>query len=293
MAKLLVTDALRSQFAKEVASLEIGGLAIELKQVTSGKGIPKFKVVLTRKPDASVGEVLSEGEHRCVALAAFLAELSTTNASSAIVFDDPVSSLDHNHREAVAKRLALEGQRRQVIVFTHDIAFLFMLDACRRADPATQLSIRSVSKGEDHAGHCNDNPPMRAQPLMKVIETMQNRLDAEKNLLERGEQEITVRSLQEQLRTTWERAVEEVVSPVFKRLSNEVKTAGLAKMTVITLADCKAMRAAFGRCSALLHSEAAALNTPLPGPDRIQAEITALLDWVNALQQRQNGIRQV
>lgn len=297
VAKQLVTDALRSQFAKEVAHLEIAALAIELKQVSSGKGIPKFRVALTRKPDANVGEVLSEGEHRCVALAAFLAELATTNSSSAIVFDDPVSSLDHNHRKAVAARLAREGPHRQVIVFTHDIAFLFMLDeACRKADPATQLTIRSVSRGQDHAGHCNDNPPMRAQPLLSVIETMQNRLNGEKILHDRGEQdkwETTVRSLQEQLRTTWERAVEEIISPVLKRLSNEVNTPGLIKLTAITLADCEAMRAAFGRCSALLHSEAAALNTPLPDPGKIQAEITALRDWVNALQQRQNSIKPV
>lgn len=297
IAKQLVTDTLRTQFAREVAALGIADLAIELKQVNSGKGIPKFKVALMRKPDANVGEVLSEGEHRCVALAAFLAELATTDSRSAIVFDDPVSSLDHMHRKAVAARLAREGQHRQVIVFTHDIAFLFMLDeVCRKGDPATQLTVRSVSKGQEHAGYCNDNPPMRAQPLHMVIQTMQNRLNAERVLHERGEQdrwEITVRSLQEQLRTTWERAVEEVISPVLKRLSNEVSTPGLAKLTAVTLADCEAMRAAFGRCSALLHSEAAGLNNPPPHPDAVQAEITALQNWVNDLQQRQNGIRPV
>ncbi len=50
---------------------------------------------MPRSAAEPVGKVLSEGEHRCVALAAFLAELSTIDAQSAIVFDDPVSSLDH------------------------------------------------------------------------------------------------------------------------------------------------------------------------------------------------------
>ena len=295
VAKQLVTDNLRAQFAKEVAALGIADLAIELKQVSSGKGVPKFKVALTRKPDANVAEVLSEGEHRCVALAAFLAELATTNSRSAIVFDDPVSSLDHMHRKAVAARLAREGQHRQVIVFTHDIAFLFMLDEiCRKGDPATQLTVRSVSKGQEHAGYCNDNPPMRAQPLHMVIQTMQNRLNAERVLHERGEQdrwEITVRSMQEQLRTTWERAVEEVISPVLKRLSNEVNTPGLAKLTVVTVADCETMRAAFGRCSVLLHSEPVGLNNPLPLPDGVEAEFTALRKWIEDVQQRHNAVR--
>ena len=56
--------------------------------------MPFFQVRLINKPSEPVGKVLSEGEHRCVALAAFLAELSTIDAQSAIVFDDPVSSLD-------------------------------------------------------------------------------------------------------------------------------------------------------------------------------------------------------
>jgi energy-coupling factor transporter ATP-binding protein EcfA2 len=297
IAQQVVTDALRAQFAREVAKLDIGTLAIELKQERSNYGIPKFRVVLTRKPTANVGDVLSEGEHRCVALAGFLAELATTESKSAIVFDDPVSSLDHCHREAIAKRLAAEGQHRQIIVFTHDIAFLFLLDeACRENMPATHVGVRCVSRGPDFAGYCNDNPPLRAMPLSKVINGMQHRLDHEKVHYERGDQaawETTVRSLQEQLRTTWERAVEEAVGPVLKRLGNKVATGGLAKLTAITLDDCRSMRDAFGRCSALLHSEAASLNKPLPAPDKVQAEITALGEWVDSIHRRQDAIRLV
>lgn len=293
--EILVTNALRAQFAKEVARIGVAALAIELKQEKSAYGIPRFKVALTRKPDANVGEVLSEGEHRCVALAAFLAELATIDTKSAIVFDDPVSSLDHMHREAVANRLADEGQQRQVIVFTHDIAFLFLLDeACRDPDRNTRFAIRSISKGQDHAGFCNANPALKAQPLHSVIDSMQARLNNERVHYDRGNQEAweqTVRSLQEQLRTTWERAVEEAISPVLKRLSNKVMTLGLAKITVITIQDCETMRAAFGRCSELLHSEAAGLNKPLPAPDKIEAEITTMRDWINSIEQRQNATK--
>lgn len=43
----------------------------------------------------------------------FWPELSTIDAQSAIVFDDPVSSLDHLHRDRVAVRLAEAGQTRR------------------------------------------------------------------------------------------------------------------------------------------------------------------------------------
>lgn len=297
VAEALVTNALRAQFAIEVGRIGVTGLAIELKQERSAYGIPRFKVALTRNPAAGVGDVLSEGEHRCVALAAFLAELATSDSKSAIVFDDPVSSLDHMHREAVAKRLIEESVDRQVIVFTHDIAFLFLLDeACREADPKPQLAIRSISRGRDAAGFCNTDPPFKARPLADVICAMQSRLDNERVHHDRGNHaqwEVTVRSLQEQLRTCWERAVEDTVAPVLRRLSHKVTTPGLVRMTAITRQDCEDMRDAYGRCSALLHSEARELNAPLPTAEAVQAEITVLKAWVDSVVQRQKAVAPV
>lgn len=297
IAESLVTDALRAQFAREIGWIGVASLAIELKREKSLYGVPRFKVALTRKPTAGVGAVLSEGEYRCVALAAFLAELATSESRSAIVFDDPVSSLDHMHRAAVAQRLAKEAVHRQTIVFTHDIAFLFMLDeACRDIDPQPAMTIKTISRGLDNTGFCNAEPPMRARPLAQVIDAMQRRLDNERIKYDRGEQaewEMTVRSLQEQLRTSWERAVEDAVGPVLRRLSNKVSTDGLVKVTAITVKDCEDVRDAFGRCSALLHSEARELNKPLPTPDKVQAEIAALKSWVESLATKQKAIKPV
>jgi energy-coupling factor transporter ATP-binding protein EcfA2 len=297
IAEALVTNALRAQFAKEVGRIGVASLAIELKRERSAYGIPRFKVALTGKPSAGVGAVLSEGEYRCVALAAFLAELATSDSRSAIVFDDPVSSLDHMHRENLAKRLAEEAIHRQVIVFTHDIAFLFLLDeACADVEPRPTMTIKSISRGQDNTGYCNADPPLRARPLAMVIDGMQGRLNNERIHYNRGNQpewETTVRSLQEHLRTSWERAVEDAVAPVLRRLSNKILTPGLVKLTAITLKDCEEVRDAFGRCSALLHSEARGLNTPLPLPDRVQAEITALKTWVESVVQKQKAIKPV
>lgn len=294
IAEKLVTNALRAQFAKEVDRLGVAGLAIELRQERTAQGVPLFRVCLIKKPNATVGEILSEGEHRCVALAAFMAEMATTDSRSAIVFDDPVSSLDHMHREAVAKRLAEEGQQRQMIVFTHDIAFLFLLyENCR--EKGTHIAFRSINRGTEFAGFCDPNPPPNAQPVGKVIDGMKRYLNDRKVHYERGKQEewyLTVKSLQEQLRTTWERAVEDALSPVIKRLANKVDTKGLPKLTVLTMDDCKVMRQAYGRCSALLHSTSEAINKPLPNPVVVEGEITALGKWVENIQQRQDKVEE-
>ena len=292
LADGLVTNALRAQFSKEVNRLGVAGLAIELRQARTTYGVPHFRVSLIRQPDARVGQILSEGEHRCVALAAFLAELATTESGSAIVFDDPVSSLDHMHREAVAERLADEGHRRQIVIFTHDLAFLFLLDQkCR--DKGTHVAFRCITRTDDFAGFCQQDPPARAQPLDRVVDGMQRQLDNEKLHYSRGDHEKwerTVDSLQRRLRSSWERAVEEAVGPVVKRLSNKVETKGLAKVITLTMDDCTKMRQAYGRCSTLLHSSADALNPPLPTPETIESEIVALRQWVDDVQRRQDKI---
>jgi energy-coupling factor transporter ATP-binding protein EcfA2 len=293
IAQALVTNRLRGRFAIEVDKLGVAGLAIELQQAKTTAGVPFFQVRLINKPSESVGKVLSEGEHRCVALAAFLAELSTIDAPSAIVFDDPVSSLDHLHRDRVAARLAEAGQTRQVIVFTHDMAFLLLLDeACRATKDreATPVAYRLISRGTENAGYCHQDPPANVMPIDKVIDGMKTHLANVKIHHERGDQAKWLRevtSFQDQLRTTWERAVEEVVGPVIRRLSRKVDTTGLIKLTVLTDADCAAMREAFGRCSALLHSQPGEINPRLPPPSVIEAEIDVLERWIADIRTRQ------
>ncbi|TXH19930.1 MAG: hypothetical protein E6R00_01085 [Gammaproteobacteria bacterium] len=295
IAQALVTDALRAQFAREVASFEIAGLAVELRQQNSVQGIPRFKVALTRKPTAAVGQVLSEGEYRCVALAAFMAELATTENKSSIVLDDPVSSLDHMHREAVAERLVVEAAHRQVIVFTHDLAFLFELNrAADNAQPKPPVAISSISRGADKAGFCRSEPPFKARRVSDITTSLTNQLAGERYHFEQGnhdEWRKSVKSIAATLRDTWEIAVEEAVGHVIRRLSNEVKTPGLVKLTAITVPDCEAMRDGFGRCSELLHSAAAALNRPLPRPEALTAEIDALAAWADSLRQRQSAAK--
>ena len=291
IAQALVTDALRVQFAREVASFGIAGLAVELQQQNSVQGIPRFKVALTRNPRATVGHVLSEGEHRCVALAAFMAELAITESKSGIVFDDPISSLDHMHREAVAKRLVAEAAHRQVVVFTHDLAFLFELNrAADDAQPKPPVAISSINRGADKAGFCRNESPFKARSVSTITTSLSNQLAGERYHFDQGnldEWSKSVKSIASTLRDTWEFAVEEAVGCVIRRLTNKVNTANLVKLTAITVTDCEVMRNGFARCSELLHSSAATLNRPLPSPEELTAEIDTLAAWADSLRKRQ------
>jgi len=74
-------------------------------------------------PGHGLGEILSEGEQKVVALADFLAEASLKPDRSPIVLDDPVTSLDHKRLQHVVDRLVELSRGRQMVVFTHDIWF--------------------------------------------------------------------------------------------------------------------------------------------------------------------------
>lgn len=115
---------------------------------------------LTRAPGVELPKVVSEGEQRCLSIAAFFAELSTADDNSGIVFDDPVSSLDYKWREGVARRLVEESKTRQVIVFTHDVVFLLFLKQFARELGVGQFDqhVRQLSTG---AGVCEEELPGR------------------------------------------------------------------------------------------------------------------------------------
>ena len=81
--------------------------------------VTRRKLVASYKPN----QVLSEGEQKALALADFLAEVTSVPASSPVVFDDPITSMDYRRIHEVCDRiLALAGDH-QIIVFTHNIWF--------------------------------------------------------------------------------------------------------------------------------------------------------------------------
>lgn len=96
-------------------------LRVKLEKGQSSKGKSPYKVVLDTEDKARKHpqDILSEGEQRIVALAAFFADATGRDELTPIVIDDPISSLDYNYEESATKRIVELAKNRQVIVFTH------------------------------------------------------------------------------------------------------------------------------------------------------------------------------
>ena len=99
----------------------------------------------------SVTRILSEGEQKIIAIAAFLGELSIAGHTHAIVFDDPMTSLDYYWRREVAARLSEESKNRQVIIFSHEPAFVnLLIDNCKQND--VTCVVHSLSRIHANSG---------------------------------------------------------------------------------------------------------------------------------------------
>jgi energy-coupling factor transporter ATP-binding protein EcfA2 len=291
VTKMTVSQRLKNSFQEELVNLAFRHVEVELKELGGTDGVFFHKLALTRAPGVELPKIVSEGEQRCLSIAAFFAELSTADDPSGIVFDDPVSSLDFQWRNGVARRLVQESKTRQVIVFTHDVVFLLA-----RRQFAEELSVepldqyvRYLSKG---AGVCADELPWVALPVKKKIGYLKNGWQAADKLSRDGHQdayEKEAKYLYGLLREAWERAIEEVLlGGVVERYRPGVQTQQIVHIADITADDCMAVETAMTKCSTWLpgHDQAAAARAPVPGSAELMADIEALESWVTAIRKR-------
>lgn len=117
-----IAQEYKAKFNSELAAL---GCEFDLVLWASGEqGNTVREYRLDFSEDHPPTHVLSEGEQTACSLADFLTEVQLDVNNCGIVLDDPVSSLDHERKERIAARLVTEARQRQVIIFTHDLAFM-------------------------------------------------------------------------------------------------------------------------------------------------------------------------
>ncbi len=283
----LVTDQLKAGFQEELKALEFNHLAVAVQPAGGARGTLFHRLIFTNAPGVTITNVLSEGESRTLSLASFLTELKTAESRSAIIFDDPVSSLDHMWRERIARRLVAEAATRQVIVFTHDILFLRFL-----ADEATRFGVdckHQYIQRDTQVGICTEDLPWIAMNTSARIRRMRERYqEAEKLFRTFPEKyEDAARGIYRLLREAWEQATTEVLlNDVVQRYRPSIETNKVRLLHDITPDDCKAIEAGMTECSRWLHDQPAADGTPFPRPDALKSRIDDLDGLVKAIKKR-------
>ncbi len=295
LADTHITPQLRDRFQQEIVKLAAEKVRVEIVRSSSRQGSPQYQVRFFAKPDAKVADVLSEGEKTCVALAVFLTELATAQHHSTLVFDDPVSSLDHRWRRQVAKRLVDEITIRQIIVFTHDLVFVNDLIDLATAKGQEAVFL-TVSREEQGPGVVAEGLPWIAASIEDRLDKLGKEARASKPHFEANRDAQYASAAVQfygRLRATWERAIEEVVFfKIIRRHRDYIDTKHLKKVSVLTEADCDSFRAGFKKCSDIVeaHDPSIGRNAAPPPPDELLADLKSLEDWVKGIRDRQKLI---
>lgn len=275
-----VTKDLQEALGRELAALGVNvGVTLNMSG-QKGTRVQQLRLLKAAVlPKTKLSGILSEGEQRAIAIASFLAEVSLEPSKSGIVFDDPVNSLDQRRRERIAKRLALEAKARQVIVFTHDLAFASELQQQAKAH-GHEAAMRHVFAAGSSKGHCTDKLPFEGQPLKNRINTLKDVHARARKALEQ-EHDIEkyndlVRGGYRKLRDSWESLVEDhLFSETVKRFRRPVATQRLRSVSVED-EHAKAIYDGMTRTSTFVHEGGTEAPPPLPEPTEFLEDVLAL-----------------
>ena len=281
-----VNQNLKQNFKLELKKLGFNNIKIETETKGSrGKQYHYLKLNEPNSNNISLKDILSEGEHRCISLATFLSELSISEHKSAVIFDDPVSSLDHKWRNKIAKRIVEEALARQVIVFTHDITFLMMLQEHSKINNCI-TSVKSLTRKKTETGLTASNPPWDALTVKKRIGILKTELVNLERIEKNETEEVfsqNVKPFYGKLRETWERFVEEIsLNKVIQRFGREIQTQRLKIITDLTDNDYNIIDVNMKKCSTYLlgHDSSGNLIENIPDTSEIKDDLKAIEDYL-------------
>lgn len=130
ISESVVTESYVKRFNDELRALGATRIQVELVKTRTNRGkvLHQLKLKAVKTGAHSPDKVLSEGERRIISLAAFLADVTEKPGVAPFIFDDPISSLDHDFEWKVACRLAELAKERQVLIFTHRLSLYGAMD---------------------------------------------------------------------------------------------------------------------------------------------------------------------
>lgn len=285
LTRRYVTATVQDRFSRE--SDRLGVERVTLLDTGGRKGQlmhrPEFLGAAMR---AELPHVLREGEQTALGLAGFFTEAYFDETNSALILDDPVTSLDHLRRARVAVRLVEFARDRQVVVFTHDNAFV--TDLRRYADEKNvKFAERAVERRrqDDAPGVCVDSHPWNTKDAKERLGALRAdlaRIKREQVNWDRDAYERETALWGGALSETWERIISmEIANQLVDRSRLEVRVTMMKVVARVTERDNKEFQESYGRCSqwARRHDKDQALNYVAPKVDELEPELDVVAAW--------------
>lgn len=272
LSRLAITDRLKEALEQEIGELDPIANRVELK-ASASKGKPAVQFKLRAEGREKVGKVLSTGEQTALATAFFLAELRVANERSAILLDDPVSSLDHQRREHVATRLVEEAAKRQVVVLTHDLVFVYYLQE-KAEELGVELHGQALERAFHSVGVVASDLPWEVKSPMERAKALRHELKAKLIPLYKGNDpryEAEAQRWRLELRKAYERMIEVyVLGGTIERQARNIRVRNLHKVRW-SAELAREIDAAVKEISGGAHQEPLGRQSPALTPKKLEA----------------------
>ncbi len=281
-----ITDVVRDAFTREADRLQLERVTIARTRAQKGALLHQPKLVGARQA-VELPQVFSEGERTALGLAAFFTEAQIDGSRSALILDDPVNSLDHIRRRHVAARLAALAANRQVILFTHDVAFVDDLKREARSQ-GTSVAERSVTRSrtdERKPGACSATHPWKAKDVAARIDTLRTglaRIKRKGAVQDERTYEDAVALWAGDLSETWERIFsQEIVGPILAEGGLEVRPMMVKVLARFSDDDDREFQASYSRISRWVrrHDKSPLVNYVPPAITELENELKNVDTW--------------
>lgn len=292
LTRTYVTEEADEFFTREAQNLGLEHVRFRATKARQGSQLHKADFRDART-GTKLTDVLSEGEQTSLGFVGFLTEAHFEPSKSALIFDDPVSSLDHMKRESFARRIVELAKDRQVVVFTHDVAFTMLL---RKA--AEQFNVSYDTRGIEkrrkaEPGYTTVAHPWTAKDSAQRVDTLRREVAAlrrnEKGMSEEEYQRET-ENIAGHMSQTWERIISQVIAePLVDYKSLEVRVGKLRIIGRVTEQDVKTYDDSYSRISgwASRHDPHPELNYSPATVEELNGEIEVIADWLNRVKKYQ------
>ena len=189
----------------------------------------------------------------------------------------------------MAKRLVEEAAHRQVIVFTHDLTFLF--DLQREAGAAGEdVHYQNIHRVQSKPGHVSDDLPMDAKAAWPMAGALRSELKSVRGDFDNwpeARRSVFADGFIGKLRKTWEQGIADLIQPVMSRFNSQIKGSSLHKLAIVNEADVIAVRAARARLSEDLHASPETINPSETSHAELLEELMILENWLKDVKERQ------
>lgn len=299
LSQIMITEAYIKKFSDELNKISPNHKINVQLSPSASKGKIYHKVSLIGAIEKrKTEEILSEGEYRAVSIAAFLADLSSWNMNQAFVFDDPINSLDQNFEENIAERLIQLSCERQVIIFTHRLAFAEMLNRIAnennkqlKQSGQNIVDVNYIKLSRNPLGDPDYQNDFSTFRLDKQLNNLDAPIKKAKELEEKGDHEtadLLSKGLCSKFRDIVEKSIETtLLNNIVSRYSRNVSTQKIRYLKAINASDIDFLDSMMTKYSAFDHSQSTEKPVSLPSFNEFENDVNELKNWYLSFKQKQ------